>query len=56
MGTAKNYNSGNAAIGKPQARPENQGGEHTFIVEMGELRGAVINKESIGGDKEFELQ
>ena len=51
MGTAKTYNSGNAVIGKPQARRENQGGEHAFVVEMGELGGAVINKESIGGNE-----
>jgi len=55
LGTAKNYNSENAVIGKPQARPENQGGEHAFIVEKGELGGAVINKEPIGGDEEFEF-
>ena len=56
MGTAKTYNSGNAVIGKPQARRENQGGEHAFVVERGELGGAVINKESIGGNEKLEVQ
>ena len=32
-----------------------KGEEHCFIEEKGELEGAVINKESIGGDWEFEM-
>ena len=39
-----------------QVRPENRGGEHAFIVELGELGGAVINKESIGEKEKFEVQ
>ena len=37
--------------GKPQASLENKGEEHPFLEEKGELGGAVINEESIGGNR-----
>ena len=52
--TAKNCNLGQAIYGKPQASLENRE-VFSFIEEKGELGGAVINKESIGGNWEFEV-
>ena len=49
-GTAKNCNSGRAIYGAPRASLEGKREEYSFIEEKGVLEGAVINKESIGGN------
>ena len=52
-GTTKNHNSGVAIYGEPLASLENKGEETSLTEEKGELEGAVINKEPIGGNWEF---
>ena len=51
-GRAKNCNLGHAICSEPQASSENKEEEPSFI-EKGELEGAVINKEAIGGNWKF---
>lgn len=53
--TAKNCNSRRATYGEPQPSLANKGEEPSVTEEKGELGGAVINKDSIGGHWEFEV-
>lgn len=53
---AKNCNSRYTICGVPQVSSENKGEELSFIEEKEELGGAVLNKESFGGNWELEVQ